>query len=134
MITKKEVLVWKIIKDCRGSFYLVEASLPKGTNKVHIDSKVRVNQAKINHITKINGNRWDFEDALFGNVPKEFTIVEDKVKNKVTHYPRSGDAKVTTYKVGEMLEPHKFNPKDCSCSPGLHFFLSKDFPKKVKWA
>jgi len=136
---ERETLVWKIIRNSSCQYYLVEASLPKGTRviKVKGESKIRADKAVINHITRVKNSRPGVLCAcLAGRLPNKLIILESITKDKVIHYPSSfmAKGKKTEYKAGETIKPHYFDI--CSrtqCAAGLHFYEAKDLPKDIVW-
>ena len=68
--TKKEELVWKIIRDSRSNYFLCEMSIPKGT-RVYSQAymkKIRVSKAKVNHITPISRAKVVYQYNLNLNI------------------------------------------------------------------
>ena len=125
---KKEELAWKIIRDKKDNYFLVEVSLPKGTKvvKKRKKEKFRADQAMVNYITEIESlELWGQESALLwflhGNLSK--TIVQlTKSKNKVKHCAAFSEANNITYEVGKIIKPDYFSLYDVQCASGLHFY------------
>ena len=130
---KEEILVWKIIRDLNNNFFLVEASLPKGTKYFlnHNSSKIRVNQAKINYITSISHRNYShLRYALHGDIPKSFKLHEKETFKKIDHSSICGQDITYTLK----LMKTKFSNSPISCVSGLHFFLQDKIKDvKISW-
>lgn len=125
---KKEELAWKIIRDKEDNFFLVEVSLPKGTEIVteRKEDKFRTDQAMVNYITEVKSLelwgqtsvlRWFLEGS-----PSEIIVQLIKSRNKVEHRPAGLFATKIIYEVGKMIKPDYFSLSSQLCANGLHFY------------